>query len=80
MIRNSKLIILVLLIGSIGVLSPVSGQWSTKNIIDDGLNTATIVAVGDIDGDTDLDILATAEGIDQVVWYQNKNVGLSWTK
>jgi hypothetical protein len=46
--------------------------------IDPDLYGATIVDVADIDGDGDLDVVATAYKSDIVVWYENDQ--LKWTK
>jgi hypothetical protein len=52
-------------------------QWDSYTI-DNALNSATIVCVADIDGDSDLDVAATSYGSDLVVWYENSN--LVWTR
>ncbi|WP_461305452.1 FG-GAP-like repeat-containing protein, partial [Aureisphaera sp.] len=44
-------------------------QFGTQNLIDDLAINAFMVRVGDIDGDTDLDVLASL--FDEVVWYEN---------
>ena len=43
----------------------------TKRTLDASLSAASGVSAGDLDGDGDLDVLATAGGGDQIVWYEN---------
>jgi hypothetical protein len=57
--------------------STAFGQWDIHTI-DLDLYGATIVDVADIDGDGDLDVVATAYKSDIVVWYENDQ--LNWTK
>jgi hypothetical protein len=57
----------------------VFGQWP-KYTIDSYLYSATIVDVADIDGDGDLDMVATAYKADIVVWYENGGDNLTWTE
>ncbi|MCP4314114.1 MAG: T9SS type A sorting domain-containing protein [Bacteroidetes bacterium] len=67
----------VLLVSFPEILTPTFGQW-TKHIIDDNLPLATVVSVADIDGDDDMDVLATAWQAGDVVWYENNHS--TWTK
>ena len=52
----------------------------TGNVIDNGLSGAEWVSVADIDGDDDLDVVATGSAGDCVVWYENDGSCTSWTK
>ena len=67
----------VLLITLSGILYPIFGQW-LMHTIDSYLNGAAIVDVADIDGDGDLDIVATGYKADIVVWYENDQ--LNWNE
>jgi len=58
--------------------TPIS--W-TKYTIDANLDGAWCVDVGDIDDDTDLDVVATGRTVSDVVWYENSGgPPISWTK
>jgi hypothetical protein len=53
----------------------------TKWTIDANLDGAIWVYAADIDGDTDLDVVATGEFAGDVVWYENGGgVPITWTK
>jgi hypothetical protein len=45
-------------------------DWTRQNI-DSYLGSALGVHAADMDGDEDIDVLGTAEGTDDVMWYQN---------
>jgi hypothetical protein len=63
-----------------GIFSPTYGQWP-KDIIDSNLLNAAVLHVGDIDGDTDLDVVAAGFGVGDVVWYENGGgTPINWTK
>jgi len=51
------------------------GNFSPAICIDSNLNGANYVYATDIDGDTDLDVLATAGGANEVAWYENTDGG-----
>ncbi|MCD4814526.1 T9SS type A sorting domain-containing protein [bacterium] len=51
----------------------------TPRVVDTNFIDPTDVVVVDLDQDNDMDILATSEGLDQVVWYEN-NLSMSFTK
>jgi len=59
----------------LSVVTPASGQW-TKHVIDGNLDGACGVYVADMDGDSDLDVVATAYSSDDAVWYEAPG----WTK
>ena len=50
-------------------LGSFAGQW----VISTNAVGVWSVAVGDIDGDGDIDVASTAEGVDKVAWYENTN-------
>jgi hypothetical protein len=54
-------------------------NW-TKHIIDSVSNGTPTVAVNDIDGDGILDVVATFDRANKVVWYKTTDNGLSWTQ
>lgn len=57
------------------------GSTWTEVIIDGSLDGANGLDVADIDGDGDLDVAATGEEADDVVWYENTaGDGSAWTK
>jgi hypothetical protein len=56
---------------------PIS--W-TKDTIDANLGGALVCYVVDIDGDDTLDVVATGNDVNDVVWYKNENAGQNWTK
>lgn len=61
--------------------TPANGGW-TFYVIDDAAGGASAVAVGDLDGDGDRDVLAAAADDDAVRWYENDGspgVG-GWTR
>ncbi len=74
-----NLFTLILLLTLSGILSPIYGQWS-KHTIDPDLTNATVLHYGDIDGDTDLDVVVSAWSVNDVVWYENGGDNLTWTK
>jgi len=62
------------------------GSW-TAHVIDGAFDGASSVRAADIDGDGDLDVLATARLADEVIWWENDDVsgpgtgdGGSWTE
>ena len=63
-----------------GILSPIYGQWE-KFIIEPNLSYPAIMDVADMDGDGDLDVAATGNGTDRVLWYENiGGTAINWTK
>ena len=57
-----------------------SGNSWVENTVDDDFNAASSVFCDDMDGDGDRDLLGTALGDDEVVWWENLDgVGGSWT-
>ncbi len=56
--------------------SPLATEPWTKHIIDENLVGASNVFVANIDGDSDLDIIASGHFADDVVWYEAP----SWNK
>ena len=48
-----------------------AGQLWTEFIIDDSLKQASLLYIGDIDGDDDMDITAAGVSDDVIVWYEN---------
>jgi hypothetical protein len=52
----------------------------TGNVIDNSLSGSEWVYVADIDGDDDLDVVATGSTGDCVVWYENDGSCTNWTK
>jgi len=51
-----------------------------EHIIDADATGAPVLEVIDIDGDGLLDIAATMNNANDVVWYKNEGMGLTWTK
>ncbi|MBN1478420.1 VCBS repeat-containing protein [Candidatus Sumerlaeota bacterium] len=49
-----------------------TGGWTLFNITD-SLNLVLYIDVGDLDGDTDPDVVALGLNPDQMVWYENTN-------
>ncbi len=47
------------------------GQFGPEQIIGLGMQSATTVFADDMDGDGDIDVLASASGIDTLAWYEN---------
>jgi hypothetical protein len=63
-----------------GILSPIYGQWE-KFIIEANLSYPAILDVADMDDDGDLDVAATGNGTDRVLWYENVGgTAINWTK
>jgi hypothetical protein len=55
-------------------------NW-TKQLIGAGVINACIATACDIDNDNDLDVVATAQGIDKVIWWRNDdNISANWTE
>lgn len=53
----------------------------TKQTIGTGLNNACVAFAADLDGDGDDDVAVTAQGIDQICWFENeRGDGTAWTK
>jgi hypothetical protein len=50
--------------------SPADGGW-TAHTIDGAFTGASSLALGDVDGDGDIDVVATAESLDDVTWFDN---------
>lgn len=55
-------------------------QW-VKQTIDGNFLNALGVCAADVDGDDDLDVLATADALDQIAWWENNGqIPINWTK
>jgi hypothetical protein len=55
-------------------------EW-TKNVIDSSYHAEQSIDVADMDGDGDLDILGSAQRINEVIWWENKNKNATeWSK
>jgi len=53
----------------------------TKQIIESNFTNACVAMPGDIDGDGNIDVAATAQGINQVAWWENNgDYPIIWTK
>jgi hypothetical protein len=63
--------------------TPFSGAWDVGTTIFDGANTinpnGSGVFAGDIDGEGDLDVVATSFGEDRIDWFRNSDEGSSWS-
>jgi hypothetical protein len=55
-------------------LTYIHAQSFTKHFIDDNLAWASGVATADVDGDLDVDVVATGATADEVDWYENDGV------
>jgi len=53
----------------------------TRQLLETGFINACVAMPGDIDGDGDIDVAATAQGANQVAWWENDgNDPITWTK
>lgn len=61
--------------------NPAGGEWK-KHLIEENVRETRTMRAADFDGDGDADLLGTIRGIDQVVWYENKQSGgkVTWSK
>ena len=50
--------------------TPKTGAWA-KHLIEDKIAETRTIRAGDFDGDGDADLLGTAPGANQVMWYEN---------
>ncbi|MEZ4880766.1 MAG: T9SS type A sorting domain-containing protein [Flavobacteriaceae bacterium] len=71
--------------GSLDVLCAISGEnkiawyknddglgnFATQRIITSSLQETTTVIAADIDGDNDMDVIATSKVLDRIVWFEN---------
>jgi len=60
---------------------PSEGEWK-KHEIDLNLRETRTVRVADFDGDGDADLLGTARGSNEILWYENNKKGeqIAWIK
>ncbi|MCA9040664.1 MAG: VCBS repeat-containing protein [Planctomycetaceae bacterium] len=61
--------------------NPAHGEWK-KHIIEKEVRETRTMRAADFDGDGDADLLGTARGIDETVWFENVpgEKGIRWTK
>jgi len=53
----------------------------TRQIIGTSLINACVAFAADLDGDSDIDVVVTAQGIDQISWWENDGEdSIGWTK
>ena len=64
--RVYKILFIVIVISG----SELFGQWP-KYIIDNALSTPEVVAIGDLNGDTKLDVVVNDLNKNKVIWYEN---------
>jgi hypothetical protein len=57
-----------------------SGDFWNVVTVDTGINGPREVALGDLDGDGDEDIVAALRLANEIVWYANSGAGLGWTQ
>ncbi len=57
----------------------VAGAW-TEHTVDAAFDGARQVALADLDGDGDIDILGAADIGDEMAWWENDGTASSWTK
>ena len=55
-------------------------EWTRQNI-GTGLVNACVASAGDIDGDNDYDVVVTAQGINEISWFENRGGDpIEWRK